>query len=186
MSMPSLLEAFPARQPAFRRRIVLLSHGMRVLAVVWALWNLVNVVRSLVNLSHAPSIAGAGHHSLLAAAIMLAVPSWLLTAGVAWCVWCLFTTYLQGHIFTVGAALWMRRAGALGLAGSLASIVWRRFQILVATGHIHLTTGDLLFAPGTIVVPSDLVRIVFCLYVLALGHVFKSAAEIADDHARIV
>src|SRR5215475_7422134 len=110
MSMPSLLEAFPARQPAFRRRIVLLSHGMRVLAVVWALWNLVNVVRSLINLSHAPSIAGAGHHGLLAAAIMLAVPSWLLTAGVAWCVWCLFTTYLQGRCRPLDAARGCARA----------------------------------------------------------------------------
>src|SRR5262249_32761085 len=72
MSMPSLLDPFPARRPEFRRRIVLLSHLMRVLAVVWALWNLVNVVRSLVNVSHAPSIDGAGHHGLLAAAVVLA------------------------------------------------------------------------------------------------------------------
>src|SRR5262249_55130875 len=133
-----------------------------------------------------PSIDGAGHHGLLAAAVVLAVACWLLIAGVAYCVWCLFRTYLQGRIFAVSAALWMRRTGAVGLAGSLLIIAWRRFQILVATDHIHLSTGDLLFAPGTIVLPPDLVRVVFCLYVIALGHIFKAAAEMAEDHAGIV
>jgi hypothetical protein len=186
MSTPALLDPFPAQRPAFRRRIVLLSHLMRVLAVIWALWNLVTVVRSLVNVARAPGIADVGHYGLFAAAVVLAATCWLLIAAVAYCVWCLFGTYLQGRIFAVSAALWMRRTGAVGLAGSLLIIVWRRFQILAATGHIHLSTRDLLFAPVSIVLPTDLVRIVFCLYVFALGHIFKVAAEMAEDHARIV
>jgi hypothetical protein len=182
MSIPALLDPFPARRSVFRRRIVLLSHLIRVLAVLWALWNLVSVVRNLVKVSHAPIIEGAAHHGLLAAAVVLAIACWLPIAGVAYCVWCLFRTYLQGHIFAVSAAIWMRRAGAAGLAGSLLIIAWRRFQILAATGHIHLSMAELPF----VVLPGDLLRIVFCLYVIALGHIFKAAAEMAEDHARIV
>jgi len=36
------------------------------------------------------------------------------------------------------------------------------------------------------VIPADLLRVLFCLYFLGLGHIFKAAAEIAEDHARIV
>lgn len=186
MSTPALYEPFPARRPALRRRIMLLSHLMRLLAVLWALWNLVNVVRSLTRVWHAASIAGVGHHGLLAAAAVLAAATWLMIAAVAWCVWRLFGTYLQGRIFTLAAALWMRRAGTIGLAGSLMIIAWRRCQFLVLSGHIHLTADDLLVAPAAILVPPDLLRIMFCLYVIALGHIFKATAEMADDHARIV
>jgi hypothetical protein len=120
------------------------------------------------------------------AAIVLATSGLLLTAAVFYCIWRLMGVYVTGRIFTVAAAVWMRRAGAFGLAGVLASILWRRLLLVVFTGHLHLAPGDLLFALGNLVIPADLLRILFCLYVLALGQIFKAAAEIAEDHARIV
>jgi hypothetical protein len=80
----------------------------------------------------------------------------------------------------------MRRAGALGLAGLLASILWRRLMLLVFTRHLHPAPSDLLFAVGNLVIPADRPRALFWLYVLALGQIFKAAAELAEEHARIV
>jgi hypothetical protein len=37
-----------------------------------------------------------------------------------------------------------------------------------------------------LVVPGDLLGVLFCLFVLAIGHVFRTAVEIADDYASIV
>jgi hypothetical protein len=173
-------------RPELGRRIALLSHLVRLLAVLWFLWNLVNVSRNLVKVWHILSLDRTGHGPLLLAAIVLAMGSLLLIAAVFYCIWRLMGVYVTGRIFAVAAAIWMRRAGALGLAGSLASILWRRLLLLVFTGHLHPAPGDLLFALGNLVTPADLLRVLFCLYVLALGQIFKAAAEIAEDNARIV
>ncbi|HEY2533114.1 MAG TPA: DUF2975 domain-containing protein [Xanthobacteraceae bacterium] len=173
-------------RPELGRRIALLSHLVRLLAVLWFLWNLVNISRNLTNVWHLLSVDRNGHGPLLLGAIVLAMGSLLLTAAVFYCIWRLMGVYVRGRIFAVAAAVWMRRAGALGLGGSLASILWRRLQLLVFSGHLHPTPGDLLFALGNLVTPADLLRVLFCLYVLALGQIFKAAAEIAEDNARIV
>jgi hypothetical protein len=173
-------------RPELGRRIARFSHLVRLLAVLWLLWNLVNVSRSLGNIWHILSLDQTGNGPLLLAAIVLAIGSLLLTAAVFYCIWRLMGVYVTGRIFVVAAAVWMRRAGALGLAGSLASMLWRRLQLLVITGHLHPAPADLLFAPGNLVIPADLLRVLFCLYVLVLGQIFKAAAEIAEDHARIV
>jgi hypothetical protein len=185
MSVAASFEHTFAR-PELGRRIARLSHLVRLLVVLWLLWNLVNVSRSLANVWHILSLDGTGHGPLLLAAIVLAMGSLLLIAAVFYCVWRLMGVYATGRIFAVAAAVWMRRAGALGLAGSLTIILWRRFQFLVFTGHLHPVAGDLLFVLRNLVTPADLLRVLFCLYVLALGQIFKVAAEIAEDHARIV
>jgi hypothetical protein len=172
--------------PELGRRIARLSYLVRLLAVLWLLWNIANVTRNLANVWHILSLDRSGHGRLLLAAIVLAVGCLLLIAAVSYCIWRLMGVYVTGRIFAVAAAVWMRRAGALGLAGVLASILWRRLLILVFTRHLHPSPGDLLFAPGNLVIPADLLRALFCLYILALGQIFKAAAEIAEDHARIV
>jgi hypothetical protein len=39
---------------------------------------------------------------------------------------------------------------------------------------------------GFFVLPQDLLHLIFAIFVLALAHIFKAAAEMADDHAQIV
>jgi hypothetical protein len=186
MSAAASFEHTSAR-PELGRRIAWLAHLVRLLAAVWLLWNVVNVSRNLANVWHILSLDRTGHGPLLLGAIVLAMGTTLmLIAAVFYCVWRLMGMYVTGRIFALAAAVWMRRAGVLGLAGSLASILWRRLQLLVFTGHLHPAPSDLLFALGNLVTPADLLRVLFCLYVLALGQIFKAAAEIAEDHARIV
>jgi hypothetical protein len=39
---------------------------------------------------------------------------------------------------------------------------------------------------GQPLIPFDALRVLFYLFVVMLGQIFKTAAEMADDHARIV
>jgi hypothetical protein len=41
-------------------------------------------------------------------------------------------------------------------------------------------------AYGPLVLPQDLLHLIFALFLLALVHIFKTAAEMAEDHAQIV
>jgi hypothetical protein len=173
-------------RPELGRRIALLSHLVRLLAVLWFLWNLVNISRNLAKVWHILTLDQSGHGLFLLSAIVIAIGSLLLTAAVFYCIWRLMGVYVTGRIFAVAAAVWMRRAGALGLAGLLASILWRRLLLLVFTGHLHPAPSDFLFALSNLVIPADLLRVLFCLYVLAIGQIFKAAAEIAEDNAGIV
>jgi hypothetical protein len=63
-------------------------------------------------------------------------------------------------------------------------IVARRIDWLILTSHAHLPLSTRLFTQ--FVVPSDLLGVLFSLFVLAIGHVFTTAVEIADDNASIV
>ena len=117
-------------------------------------------------------------------AVGVSAATWFPAAAVAWCIWRLFGTYLDGRIFTADAAAWMQRVGVAGLVAVLASIAGRRIEWLILTGHADLPFSTRLLTQ--FVVPSDLLQVLFCLFVLAVGHVFRTAVRIADDHAAIV
>jgi hypothetical protein len=50
---------------------------------------------------------------------------------------------------------------------------------------VHVPVATLLLS-GQPLIPFDLLRLLFFLLVVMLGQIFKTAAEMADDHARIV
>jgi hypothetical protein len=185
--------ADPLSHAALRARIAWLCRLVRAAAAVWVSWG---VITTLLAWRDPAKIASSLAHYLNAdlgaisrsefawAFGVVVVASWIPCIAVAWCIWRLFGTYLDGHIFTQDAAAWMQGVGVAGLIAVLVSIVGRRIVWLILTSHADLPLGTRLFTQ--LVVPVDLLQILFCLFVLAVGHIFRTAVQIADDHASIV
>jgi hypothetical protein len=198
ISSSAALDTVPALQSLLRARIGWLCHSIRIAAVLWAGWILVSIVWGWYQSGPdtAAKIAeGLGHflnadltglsNAQVTATFVGALGLWLFDAAIVYCIWRLFGSYLQGRIFTVDAAVWMRRLGIIGFAALLAELVWRRLVLFILTAHAHVPAATLLLA-GQPLIPFDLLRVLFCLLVVMLGQIFKTAAEMADDHARIV
>jgi hypothetical protein len=161
-------------------------------AVGWAAWLLIGEAWAWSDPAKIASTVG--HHlntdlgaisaSQFAFAFAAIVVAWLVCAAVAYCIWRLFGAYLDGRIFTADAAAWMQRIGGAGLIAVLVGIVARRIDWLILTSHAELPLSTRMFT--MLVVPMDLLQIFFCLFVLAVGRVFKTAVQIADDNASIV
>jgi Protein of unknown function (DUF2975) len=117
-------------------------------------------------------------------ACAVVIASWIADAAAAYCISRLFGAYLGGRIFTGDAAAWLERVGVAGLIAVLVSIVGRRAPWLILTSHAVLALSTRLFTQ--FVVPGDLLEVLFCLFVLDLGHVFRTAVQIADDCASTV
>ena len=193
--------ATPPPQLSLPARIRLLCHLIRIAALLWVGWILVNVVRvwyvadparlleislGMDNLNRGldaglSEISSAQIAGFFSGALVL----WAFDVAIAYCAWRLTAGYLQGRIFTVDAAVWMRRIGITGLLAVLFMVAWRRARLFILTIHGHLPAATVLLF-GQWVTPPDLMRLVFCLFLIALAHIFKAAAELADDHAGIV
>ncbi|MFL5038894.1 MAG: DUF2975 domain-containing protein, partial [Xanthobacteraceae bacterium] len=102
-------------------------------------------------------------------------------AVVAFCLWRLFGTYLAGRVFTVDAVTWLRRIGIAGIVAVMAGVLIRLAIIAVFSGQIIPAAGR-----SFLVLPQDLLNLIFAVFVLALAHIFRAAAEMAEDHAQIV
>jgi hypothetical protein len=188
MNVPTALPgATPASQASLPARIRWVCHLIRIAALLWVGLNLVNVVwgwyaadpaKLMDNLNRGLN-AGLSEISRVQIAAFFTgnLGIWAFDAAIAYCVWRLTGSYLQGRIFTVDAAVWMRRLGVTGLIAVLSMVAWRRASFFIFTGH-------LLF--GQLVTPPDLMRLLFCVFLITLAHIFLAAAELADDHAGIV
>jgi hypothetical protein len=197
MSPSVALDTVPVSQSRLRARISWLCHLIRVTALLWAGWILVGIVWGWWNRTDTTAkIADNLGRYLSADLTALSNPQvmatfagalvlWLFDAAIVYCVWQLFGTYLQGRIFTVDAAVWLRRLGITLLAALLAEIIWRPLSLIIPIGHAHVPVATVLLS-GQALIPFDLLRVLFCVFVVMLGQIFKTAAEIADDHARIV
>jgi hypothetical protein len=172
-----------------RARIGWICHALRIAAVVWIGWE---TVRTLAGWSNkARTLEGYGYWFMAdfsrvsdaryAAAAVAALLSLAASVPVVVCVWRLAGTYLAGRVFSVEAALWLHRIGSAGAAAVGTSILARA----VAASII---AGEPVFIPprGSFVFPQDLLHLIFVAFVLALAHIFKAAAEMAEDHAQIV
>jgi hypothetical protein len=177
---------------ALRAKIGWLCHLTRMAALGWAAWLLIAVLWMWRDPAKIVSILG---HFLnvdlgaittlqFASAFGVNMIAWLADVAVAVCIWRLFGTYLDGRIFTADAAAWMQRVGVAGLIAVAVSIVTRRIAWLILTSHAELPLSTRLF--NQFVVPGDLLQVLFCLFVLAVGQVFWTAVQIADDNAGIV
>src|SRR5215472_8855327 len=172
---------------ALRARIGWLCHLTRVAAAGWAAWLLVvqvwtwsNPAKIANDLGHYMNAdLGAINGSEAALAFGASIVAWIAAAAVAYCIWRLFGAYLSGRIFSAEAAAWMQRIGVAGLIAVLVSIVVRRINWLILTSHADLALSARMFTQ--FVVPIDLLQVLFCLFVLAIGRVFKTAVQIADD-----
>jgi hypothetical protein len=177
---------------ALRARIAWLCHFARAAALGWAAWMLINVAWIWSDPAKTAGMVGrylnADLGSVTSAQVAwgfgVHVAAWIPCAAVAYCIWRLFGAYLDGRIFTADAAAWIERIGIAGLTTVAVGIVARRIDWLILTSHAHLPLSTRLFTQ--FVVPSDLLGVLFSLFVLAIGHVFTTAVEIADDNASIV
>jgi hypothetical protein len=184
--------ADPLPHAALRRRIAWLCHLTRVAALGWAAWMFISVVwvwtdpaKIMSMLGHYLNTdLGAVTFAQFAWGFTVRVAAWIPGAAVAYCIWRLFGGYLDGRIFTHDAASWVQRIGIAGLTTVAVGIVARRIDWLILTSHAELPLSTRLFTQ--FVLPSDLLGVLFSLFVLAIGHVFTTAAQIADDNASIV
>ena len=107
---------------------------------------------------------------------------WLCVVAAIYAVWRLMGTYLEGRIFTPEAADWLRRVGLFGLGAMALDIALR--PVVTAISSLHMPEGMRFVAIHF--QPNDLLNTLFLLAFIALAHIFKSAAELADDHAQII
>src|SRR5262245_6064851 len=170
-------------------RIGWICHGVRIAALVWIAWIVVMVV---IAWSDKATILEAYGRLLgidvtgvstarYAVAFAIALVDLALVGIIVACIWRLFGTYLAGRVFTIDAALWLRRTGAMIIAAVAFDLVAR-----VVTASLFAERLVLMGARGPLVLPQDLLHLIFALFLLALAHIFKAAAEMADDHAQIV
>ncbi|HSV24128.1 MAG TPA: DUF2975 domain-containing protein [Xanthobacteraceae bacterium] len=192
---PDTISPIRSPQAALRARIGWLCHLIRLGAVGWPAWNLGllfwqwhwrDLAKITENLGRALNADLHGlSYSQIDLAFVLVLCQVAFQAAVSYCIWRLFGSFLQGRIFTVDAAIWMRRIGITELVAVLVSLVLRRVTVFILTSHAHLPATTVL-SFGQPVVPLDLIQVMFCFFVIGLAQIFKTAAEMADDHARIV
>jgi len=173
-----------------RGRIAWICRGVRVAALVWIGWiavmalitwsNPATVLDTYGRLVGADLTGVSTARYALACAIVAA--SMGMAAIIVFCVWQLFGTYLAGRVFTVDAALWLRRTGFVVVAAVAFAVLARVLITSIFAGRLMVVVATY----GPLVLPQDLLHLIFALFLLALAHILKAAAEMADDHAQIV
>src|SRR5262245_31975911 len=172
-----------------RARIGWICHALRVAAVVWiswvAVWSLVvwsNKAKTLEAYGQWFTADFSGvSDARYAAAVVVVMLSVASGVPVVICIWGLVRTYLAGRVFTVDAALWLHRIGISGVVAIVVGILARAVAASIIAGQLVLIPPR-----GSFVLPQDLLHLIFVGFVLALAHIFKAGAEMAEDHAQIV
>jgi len=174
---------------ALRKKIGWLCQIIRFAAIVWSGWILYLVVNFWGNRAQAAlGYAKAFNYEPAPlpdfnyfTCVALELTAWATTAVLALALWRLFSRYLGGEIFTVSAAVALRRLTAIGAAALVFNIAQRPivFQLMTAghdTGGRHIPFFQ----------PNDLLNAIFVTFLFSLAYIFKTAAELADEHAQIV
>jgi hypothetical protein len=188
--------SFDSGDPAQTAQLIALNnklrwacHSIRAVALVWIVWvlglilwiwgdraGLLGRLTKLYGLDPS-SVTDVGYWSAFA----LALASWLASAVLVVSIWRLARVYLDGRVFAVDAAARLRAVALAGFAATAVDIVVRPM------GAVMLSPELLSKVPlyGWFN-PPDLLYLLICGFILALSVIFMTAAEIADDHARIV
>ncbi|MER2606619.1 MAG: DUF2975 domain-containing protein [Siculibacillus sp.] len=187
------LDLTPTESPAvaaLRARIGRLCRALRLAAPLYAVWVFVLLA---MHWSNPDDVTRAYSHWLKADLIevpalqralgfLIHMIPWALIVATCVNLWLLFSGFLAGRVFTVDAALNLRRLSLFGLAAEVADMATRPLLSMVTT--LHMPPGGRHI--GFFLQPNDLLNLMFLGGLLALAHVFKVAAEIADEHAAIV
>jgi hypothetical protein len=191
-----MLETSPGPAPEqfteLRDKIGWICHAVRFSALGYALWLLVEVIaywsnRDAINKGYGQmlgrDISGmAQWQQGLALALILVI--WSFAAIACLSMWRLFSGFLAGRIFTIDAALHLRRVGMFGAISQLLDIVTRPLMSVILT--LHFPAGEKSRVVSVFFRPEDLVLLLLLFALLALAHIQKSAAEIAGEHAQFV
>jgi hypothetical protein len=185
---PSL--GFASGQTDLRARIGWICHALRIAAVLWITWSLTFVVyywsdkaQVLRNYGQLFSAdlgdVSAARYAAAFSAVMVGLA---VGAVVVVCIWRLAGTYLEGRIFTVDAALWLRRTGLAGISAVIVSVLMRIVTASILVGRfVPISPRGYYY-----LLPQDLLHMIFAVFVFALAHIFKAAAEMAQEQAQIV
>ena len=187
-SQASPFNATPLRT-GLRARIAWICQALRLAAVIWVVWEFVFVVihwsdkaavlRNYERLFSTVLIVSTARYAVAFGVVMVSLA---VIVVIAFCLWRLAGTYLAGRVFTVDAALWLRRTAIAGLAGIIVSVIARVVVASILTGRwVPMSPLGFFY-----IVPQDVLHLIFVIFVLALAHIFKAAAEMADDQAQIV
>jgi hypothetical protein len=174
-----------------RQKIGWICHAVRAMSVAYAVWVLVlllrfwsseaRVVQGFSSALHA-MIPGASELQRLAG-FSVQMVCWFSLLGTVICVWRLFGGFLQGSILTVDAS---RRLMLVGVVGALTTGLAVLAEPLLAM----IVSAQLASAPDLALSrylnPLALLELTFCAILIALAHVFKVAAELADENRGFV
>lgn len=190
MDTPEADQQSPLYVRELRRRIGWICHLVRWLSAfyaIWILWLLGRfwsdgdmVRRVFAFRTKLPLTEPEGWQRMLG--FWTSILDWLLVVAAIYAVWRLMAEYLEGRIFHPGAAFWLRRVGSFGVAALVVDILLRPLQSGLMS--LHMPEGARFIAIDFM--PNDLLNLLFLMAFIALAHIFKSAAELADDHAGIV
>lgn len=179
-----------SRHAALRRRIALVCHAVRwltvgyLLFVAWGLydhWSNADRVQRAFKNFYKVDISGIAPWQWRAAEAVSAL-DWLVLAILCWHVWRLFGRYLAGDIFSADSATLLRRIGVLGLATVAFDFAMRPVTVMLMTAHVSDSGG----ARHAFVRTEDVLYVVISLVFVALGMIYRSAAELAEENAQIV
>jgi len=184
----SPFNATPLRT-GLRARIAWICQALRLAAVIWVVWEFVFVVihwsdkaavlRNYERLFWTVLIVSTARYAVAFGVVMVSLA---VIVVIAFCLWRLAGTYLAGRVFTVDAALWLRRTAIAGLAGLIVSVIARVVVASILTDRwVPMSPLGFFY-----ILPQDVLHLTFVIFVLALAHIFKAAAEMADDQAQIV
>jgi hypothetical protein len=167
-----------------------ICHSLRFAAVAFAAWVLYVVLalwldadrlhQALGDLIHANVSALAPWQRWTGLSIDLGL--WAAASIACYCGWRLCSTYLEGRIFSVEAARWMRRVAFWGIITEVMSIALRPLFTLVLTAHLQPAERQ----AHLVLQPNDLLTLMLLLGFLALAHIQRTGAEIAAEHAQII
>lgn len=183
-------EVSDSRQLALRAKIALVCRIVRWLTVAYALfvawgiydyWSQPDRVRTMFLAFYKFDIAGAAPWQWGAAQAVMAL-DWLVLAFLCWHIWRLFGRYLAGDIFTSQSAALLKRIGLLGLLTIVVDFVSRSAGIMIMGAHL----ADRSAARHGFVRTEDVLYILISLVFVALGVIYRSAAEIAEENAQII
>ena len=112
----------------------------------------------------------------------LVMVDWLVLAITCGTAWQLFTSYLNGRIFTPDAANLLRRTALSGIAAVLLDLALRPVLVWLVAGTVpaYAKASWYYFSP------HDLALLAFLVSLFAIAHIFKVAAELAEENAEIL
>lgn len=179
-----------SRLAALRQRIGWLCHALRIAAAAYCLWMLYVIIAFWSDEALVVSRFGkpldvdvSGVTPLQRAeAFGVSFIVWLLLAAACYSGWRLFSTYLDGRIFTADSSRWLRRLALFGVLAQFVDVVTRPLVSLILTAH----KGAGQHIVSVFFRPEDLSTLLLLATLLALAHIQKTATDIADEHSQIV
>ncbi len=173
------------------RKIGWLCQGVRVMIVVLIAWLFIKTVIfwmsdvkvvEMTRLTLHVDVSGLSATQKLLGFTLDVATGWGLSFAAYFSIWQLFSGFLRGEIFTVDAALRLRRAGLFVLARAIVLPLSRAVEAMIITAHLPPDTQ--VFALNFL--SGDFSNLLTGAILVQLAQVFKAAAEIADENAQII